>query len=280
MADYERYPRQGRDWRDAGLYDRDRSQGGRSERRSDDDFRGYAEDRSFERSGTYRSEFGDRDRDRSQRDAAGRYGEYRRSDYRGVRPYSADMRDSYADYTGYESYPFAPFDPVWGFAPGVGYGRDYRRDRDERSERRSDGRHHRNFWDRASDELASWFGDDRAQTRRDRDRGEHSGRGPKGYKRSDSRILEDVSDRLTHDSWIDASDIEVRVDNGEVTLDGKVDSRQAKRSAERIAEEVMGVSHVQNNLRVGASEAADITGGSPTLRASGEAILRSRSGQA
>ncbi|HXR89686.1 MAG TPA: BON domain-containing protein, partial [Steroidobacteraceae bacterium] len=38
--------------------------------------------------------------------------------------------------------------------------------------------------------------------------------------------------------------------NGEVTLNGAVDSRQAKRCAEDIADSVSGVRHVQNNLRV------------------------------
>jgi hypothetical protein len=80
--------------------------------------------------------------------------------------------------------------------------------------------------------------------------GEHRGRGPKGYRRSDERIREDVSDRLTDDSWLDASNIEVSVDDGEVTLSGSVDSRDAKRRAEDLAERVSGVGDVQNQLKV------------------------------
>ena len=38
--------------------------------------------------------------------------------------------------------------------------------------------------------------------------------------------------------------------SGEVVLSGTVDSRYSKRLAEDIAESVMGVSNVQNNLRV------------------------------
>ena len=41
------------------------------------------------------------------------------------------------------------------------------------------------------------------------------------------------------------------VTNREVALSGTVDSREAKRRAEDIAESVGGVTHVQNNLRVG-----------------------------
>lgn len=80
--------------------------------------------------------------------------------------------------------------------------------------------------------------------------GEHRGRGPKNYVRSDDRIREDVSDRLSDDSWLDASDIEVTVASCEVTLSGLVRTRDDKRRAEDIAERVGGVRHVQNNLRV------------------------------
>lgn len=107
----------------------------------------------------------------------------------------------------------------------------------------------RGFFERAGDEVASWFGDEDAQRRRERDAG-HSGRGPRNYSRSDDRIREDVSDRLSDDRHIDASDVEVSVSGGEVTLDGTVDSRAAKRHAEDLAESCSGVKHVQNNLRV------------------------------
>ena len=79
--------------------------------------------------------------------------------------------------------------------------------------------------------------------------GERYGRGPKGYQRSDNRILEDVCDRLTY-SDVDAGEIEVRVENGEVTLSGTVRDRWDKRRAEDVAEEVSGVRDVHNNIRV------------------------------
>ncbi|WP_018238436.1 BON domain-containing protein [Ensifer sp. BR816] len=80
--------------------------------------------------------------------------------------------------------------------------------------------------------------------------GSFRGKGPRGYKRSDARIAEDVNDRLTEDPWLDASDIEVSVAGGEVTLAGFVSSRQDRRRAEDSSEAVPGVSYVQNNLRV------------------------------
>jgi osmotically-inducible protein OsmY len=79
--------------------------------------------------------------------------------------------------------------------------------------------------------------------------GQRYGRGPKGYQRSDSRINEDVCDRLTY-SDVDAENIEVRVQNGEVTLSGWVRERWDKRRAEDVAEDVAGVRDVHNNIRV------------------------------
>jgi len=80
--------------------------------------------------------------------------------------------------------------------------------------------------------------------------GPFSGQGPKGYKRSDERIQEDVCERLTQHGRLDARDIEVKVNDGEVTLTGTVDSRQAKRIAEDSLESVTGVREVHNQLRV------------------------------
>ena len=84
----------------------------------------------------------------------------------------------------------------------------------------------------------------------ERDAESHRGRGPQGYRRSDERINDDVHDRLTEDSHIDASGIVVAVQDGEVTLSGTVTSRHAKHHAEHIVEDLSGVKHVQNNLRV------------------------------
>jgi osmotically-inducible protein OsmY/sporulation protein YlmC with PRC-barrel domain len=86
------------------------------------------------------------------------------------------------------------------------------------------------------------------------------GRGPRGYKRSDDRIREDLNDRLADDPVIDASDVEVMVSDGEVTLNGTVVSRADKRRAEDLAERVSGVTHVQNNLRMKRGDYGAATG--------------------
>ena len=127
----------------------------------------------------------------------------------------------------------------------------------------------RGFFERAGDEMATWFGSEDAGRRRERDASQgdagarhHRGRGPTGYRRSDARITEDINDRLTEDAYIDASEVQVRVENGEVTLDGTVDDRRAKRRAEDNAEAISGVTHVQNNLR--ARQPGGMQGGGQT----------------
>lgn len=80
--------------------------------------------------------------------------------------------------------------------------------------------------------------------------GQYSGYGPSGYTRSDDRILDDINDRLTWDPRIDATDINIAVNDGIVTLNGSVDSRHDKRVAEDIVDDVSGVWDVNNQLRV------------------------------
>ena len=80
--------------------------------------------------------------------------------------------------------------------------------------------------------------------------GPYSGRGPKGYRRADERIFEDVCERLTDHPDIDASDVTVRVENGEVTLEGTVESRRVKYLAEDVCEGIVGLVDVLNRLRV------------------------------
>lgn len=79
--------------------------------------------------------------------------------------------------------------------------------------------------------------------------GPFTGRGPRGYQRSDERIREDICDRLTRHGRLDATDITVTVRSGEVTLEGIVDTREAKRMAEDVAETVDGVRDVNNHLK-------------------------------
>lgn len=104
------------------------------------------------------------------------------------------------------------------------------------------------FWARASDELRSWF----ARPPR-RGRPDHRGRGPIHHARADAHIRDHVNDDLTEDRWIDASHIRVTVEDGDVTLAGRVDTRSAKRRAADLARAVPGVTHVRNMLHIDAA---------------------------
>ena len=141
------------------------------------------------------------------------------------------------------------------------YGRDFEQTRD-RTYRGETLTADRDWFDRATDEVQSWFGDEGAERRRQMDKMHNRnfrGRGPKAYRRSDERIREDINDRLTEHAYLDASDIEASVKDGEVTLMGKVFDRTDKRLAEDIVESVSGVKHVQNNLRTDKNWETDTT---------------------
>ncbi len=72
----------------------------------------------------------------------------------------------------------------------------------------------------------------------------------RGYRRSDQRIYEDVCDLLSWHPDLDASDIDVVVADGEVTLRGTVPSRWQKRLAEDLVDHVAGVVDLHSELRV------------------------------
>jgi hypothetical protein len=146
---------------------------------------------------------------------------------------------------------------------------DERRAREEWEARNERGRGEGpgDFLQRAGERISSWFRGGREEDERG-ERGErryredwgrearaipdrgHRGVGPKGYRRSDERISDEVHERLTDDPWLDASAIQVEVRDGEVSLSGHVENREAKHRAERLVEDLSGVRHVQNNLRV------------------------------
>ena len=195
--------------------------------REDRDYRGTL------RAGQYGGAYGERDR-------SGRNYGYGDSGY----GYGAERFESFTgnDFGGRDFTRGS--NALYGGSYGTSYGRSS--DHNDYSGWREYGES-RGFLERAGDEIASWFGDEDAARRRRQD---HSGRGPEGYTRSDERIREDVNDALTRDWAVDATKVTVKVQNGEVTLDGTVPSRTAKRKAEDCAEDVSGVKHVQNNLRV------------------------------
>ncbi len=204
--------------------------------------------------------------------------------------YGRNMGSGYGSSYGSSGYSSGGYGSGLGDSYGSGYGSSdrgyserygssYDRDRnyggswDSRRDSNRGGRQDdRGWWDRTTDEISSWFGDEDAERRRRMDR-MYRGKGPKNYQRSDDRIREDINDRLSDDWFVDASEIEVTVSNGEVTLSGTVDERTSKRRAEDIAESVSGVNHVENRLRVSSnlysgSQSERTTTGTSTLGSS------------
>ena len=107
-------------------------------------------------------------------------------------------------------------------------------------------------------------------------------KGPKGYSRSDERIREDVCDRLSHLSVhadVDASDVEVMVKEGEVTLTGTVPERRWKHMIEDTAASVHGVKDVHNALKVRRETEMSGRGGPTTGASSGQASQAGYTGQ-
>ena len=82
----------------------------------------------------------------------------------------------------------------------------------------------------------------------EQEEGPHRGKGPR--KRTDEQIHSEVEEALTEDTWLDASEIQVRAEDGVVTLTGMVEDRQAKRRAEDMADKVAGVRDVRNELQI------------------------------
>ena len=96
-----------------------------------------------------------------------------------------------------------------------------------------------------------------------------------------------MNEQLTRHPEIDASEIEVRVKNGEVTLTGTVEERHMKRMVEDLVEQASGVTEVHNQIRVsrgglsggGSMSDREISRGTEREGASGsESRNRGRSG--
>jgi osmotically-inducible protein OsmY len=126
--------------------------------------------------------------------------------------------------------------------------RDYR-DYDDAADRFIDRRHRHGFLRRGESaerqDEQSWqsSGWRARESIGDQDRwtGPYSGRAPKNYRRSDERIHEDICERLMEHPSIDPSDVEVSVNNGDVTLSGTVENRAVKHLTEVMTETVSGV---------------------------------------
>lgn len=171
------------------------------------------------------------------------YDPRRRSGYRAeedIRPRGNDYGQ--ADYTN---------DWVYDAERGRPYRRYSDEDRDfPRGEagRWDEDRHGRSWRDRAGaffsgrrDDQDRYVDDDRRRYDDDRRRRR---RGP-----SDRVLWAVIMERLEDDRRVDLRDVDVLVEDGEVTLNGTVRRKEDKRRIEDLAD-IEGVRNVQNNLRV------------------------------
>jgi osmotically-inducible protein OsmY len=94
------------------------------------------------------------------------------------------------------------------------------------------------------------WGEGQSGSERRKPGGSHMGQPAKFHRRSDDKIYEEIWELLTNNADLDASEIELHVEGGEVMLAGTVDSRDAKWLAEDLVNSVTGVREVNNRLKV------------------------------
>ena len=74
-------------------------------------------------------------------------------------------------------------------------------------------------------------------------------RGPKGWVRSDAAILDELVERIVR-AGIDASELEVEVEAGEVSIEGDLETREERRRVIDLAERILGVRAIDAVIRV------------------------------
>jgi len=87
------------------------------------------------------------------------------------------------------------------------------------------------------------------------------------YQRSNERIHDEAREGIVHHDHVDASDISVRVERGEVMLEGTVPSHREKQMAEQDVNSLPGIKNVHNRLQVSPPQ-ADLTSHTPSGLAS------------
>lgn len=74
--------------------------------------------------------------------------------------------------------------------------------------------------------------------------------GPRSRRKSDESLTQEIREILTADPELEATDVEVEVEGGAVTLRGAVVDSDARLLAEELVESLSGVREVHNRLRV------------------------------
>jgi osmotically-inducible protein OsmY len=84
--------------------------------------------------------------------------------------------------------------------------------------------------------------------RREEEGRRQANNGPRGRRRTDESLAEEIREILTADPELEATDIEVEVEGGAVTLRGLVVDSDARLLAEELVETLPGVREVHNRL--------------------------------
>ena len=220
-----------------GWLDYDRESGGSSDERQ-----GRREEQRYGQGGDERSRFSP---DWSREGAQPRYS--------GDPYYSRNRERDNDEYSsrGRSGGGRSDYDPDWPYDRGA-RGRDAERSRSGQASREADdeGSHYRGYYSRSGGPVSYPGGRGYVFSESLTLHGPYTGRGPKGYKRSDQQIVEEACQRLERDGDIDASEIEVTAEDGVIRLRGTVDDRQTKRRAEECVESIYGARDVMNELRV------------------------------
>jgi len=142
------------------------------------------------------------------------------------------------------------YDPDWPYHRGRQNPEAERSRGAQQSGGEDEGSHYRGWYSRSSRPFSHAGGQGYVFSESLMLHGPYTGRGPKGYKRSDQQITEDACQRLERDGEIDASEIEVTSEDGIIRLRGTVHDRKTKRRAEECVESIYGARDVMNELRV------------------------------
>ena len=105
--------------------------------------------------------------------------------------------------------------------------------------------------DRSSGATSGPWGKERSGGERREEQGRRqTNSGPRSRRKSDENLTQEIREILTADPELEATDIEVEVEGGAVTLRGAVVDSDARLLAEELVESLSGVREVHNRLRV------------------------------
>ena len=99
-------------------------------------------------------------------------------------------------------------------------------------------------------EERTWGEEQFRGERREEQERRQAERGQWARRRPDDTLAQEIREILANDPELDATEVEIEVEGGAVTLSGVVDESDAKLLAEELVETLPGVREVHNRIRV------------------------------